>query len=59
MLLNYFGTKNPSINGYLTDYEFNELCDNIKDVIISNAKSIGNNSCYFNRSITSIITFNR
>jgi len=59
MLLNYFGTKNPSINGYLTDYEFNELCDSIKDVFISNTKSIGNHSYFFNRSMTSIITFNR
>ena len=59
MLLNYFGTKHPNLNNYLTDDEFDELCSDIKDVIISNTKSIGHQDFFFNRSITSIITFNK
>lgn len=58
MFLNYFGVKHPSINHYLTDEEFNDLCDDIRDVVISNAKSVGDNQFYHNRSITSVITFN-
>lgn len=56
--LNYFSIGDKDNNGYLFDKEYDELRNSIKDVIISNVRSSGDfNKQFFNRSITSIITF--